>query len=267
MKLWIDTIYNQRDPKWASKLLGFNKEPKYTIGDYGCLITTISTYLTAIKLKETPETLDAKLKALGADVGYVKGTGLYIWSSLAKIHPDVTMFYESPRWDGVDTPQDAFDSMRDLIENGYFVIIEVDFDPTLNGEQSHFVGGCGVDEKGEILIADPWTGTLVPLSTYGDPVKSVYSFKTYAPIVPEEVAVEPYPDYKLLLWRFGRVFVAGAIGAVTVTALTTALNMETMQAVKYVAVLAISGGLAALSKYLRDKYGEDITAPINKLIF
>lgn len=265
MKLWLDKIYNQRDPLWANKILGFNPANSvYTIGNYGCLVSTLAIYLTAINHNETPDSLNEKLKKVN---GFVTGTGLFIWSSLNKVYADVSMFYESPRWDGVDTPKEAIESARDLIRNGYFVIFEVDFDPTLAGEQMHFVGGCGVDESGEIIVADPWTGELLPLSTYGNPTNSVFSFKAYSPVLPEEVIAAPYEEWKLVAWRFGRVFIAGALGALTVTVLNTGLNLELGQAIKYIGIAILTGGITALGKFLRDKYGINLDSPVNKLPF
>lgn len=264
MKLWLDTIYSQRDTTWASKILGFNTDPKYTIGGYGCLITALATFLTAVGHKETPDTLNKRLKDLGPNIGYLAGSGLFIWDSLTKLYGDVEMSFESPRWEDA-VPEDALENLRDLVKHGFYVIIELDADPATGGEQMHFVGACGVEDSGEIMVADPWTGKIIPLSSYGSPAKAIYSYKAYCPTVPEEIEAQPYEEWKIVAWRFGRVFLAGVVGAVTVTALTTALDMELMEAVKYIAVVAIGGGLTALSKYLRDKYGADIDSLINKL--
>lgn len=179
-KLNLKTSYSQRDPAWKDVLLGFNTS-KYTIGTDGCLITAITNYLNAIGKNETPKTLNEKIKGVR---GFVNG-GWFVWESLNKIFPDVKLAYTSPRFDGVDTPPAFFDSMKEKIDDGYALLLEIDFNPSQVGEQMHWVLVHGY-EDGEFLIADPWSGEKTVLSVYGKPENITFMFRTYSPTLEEE---------------------------------------------------------------------------------
>jgi len=68
-------IFGQRDSRWESKLLGYNTSPTYTLGLYGCLVTSFAMYLKAIGKDETPDTVNEKLKA---NNGFVNGGNLIL---------------------------------------------------------------------------------------------------------------------------------------------------------------------------------------------
>ena len=175
MKLKLSTQYSQRDAAWASKILGFNPpNSKYNIGGYGCLITSITNYANAVGYEDTPDELNDKLKAVK---GFVPLTGYLIWNKVFEIY-DFSYHYTS-RWFGNPLSDADLQKLADFIEDGYAPIIEIDFDPSTGGEQQHFVLGVGLTDDGEILIHDPWTGNVVPVSVYGDPKKSIYHYKVY----------------------------------------------------------------------------------------
>lgn len=179
-KLTLKTSYSQRDPAWKDLLLGFNTST-YTIGTDGCLITAITNYLNSVGKTETPATLNEKIKGVR---GFVNG-GWFVWNSLTEIFPDVKLHFTSPRFDGVDTPPAFFDSMKEKIDEGHALLLEVDFNPSLVGEQMHWVLVYGY-EDGEFLIADPWTGDKTVLSIYGDPKNITFMFRTYNLTLKEE---------------------------------------------------------------------------------
>lgn len=179
MKLRIKEVYSQRDPEWKNVLLGFNTSPQYNLGDFGCLVSTVAMYLSALDYKENPETLNSKLKNVS---GFVNG-GYYVWSALEKIYSDVVLSYQSKKYDGLD--DEAIERMKYLLDNGYPLICEVDFNPSLIGDQMHWVLVYGY-EGGNFFIADPWRGALVNLSVYGDLKNAVTSFKTYSRTLPKD---------------------------------------------------------------------------------
>jgi len=172
MKLKVSGSLSQRDPRWMHITLGYNPpSSKYNIGNYGCLITTIDHYLNSTGKNYTPKTLNEYIKT---NSGYEQGTGLFKWIDIDK----TKFFYRSERYDGVPTPKSFFDQMKRDLDKGYYLMVEVDFDPTLQGEQMHWVGCFGYDDKG-FIIMDPWTGTETYLDVYGDPTNSVFSYRTY----------------------------------------------------------------------------------------
>lgn len=271
MRLKITKLYTQRDSAWKSILLGFNKDKKYTIGDYGCLLTAISAYLFSSGRKVNPAELNELLKGVK---GFVKDTGLYIWDSLGWLYPEYQIVHESPRYEDA-VPDKEFDTIKKLIKSGLAPIIEVDFDPTLKGEQMHFLLGVGV-ENDEIMVLDPWVGQIIPLKTYGDPKVSVYAYKAYGvkiDIAEDEVTVPSIPDvdypaWKSTLWRAVRVFVSGCIGVVTVDLVLKVMNTPTVDTWKYALAVVVTAGVSALGKWLRDTYGStDGSKLIDKLFF
>jgi len=70
-----------------------------------------------------------------------------------------------------------------------------------------------------------------------------------------------YPEIKKILWRYGRIFVDGLLGALTIEVIQKAVGMEYNESIKYVVWAIFAGGFAALSKVLRNKsddYGDSI---------
>ena len=82
--LKLKTKYGQRDTQWSDNILGFNpKGSKYTIGNYGCLITCLTNYVNSTgHNNETPRTMNEKLKSVN---GFVHGSGLLIWNKLLNL--------------------------------------------------------------------------------------------------------------------------------------------------------------------------------------
>src|SRR4030042_950627 len=178
-KLQLQEYYSQRDSRWSGKMLGFNPAGTvYTIGNYGCLLTAICTYLCAVGHKETPDTLNDKLKALGPDVGYAKGSGLITFNSIKLIYPDIVMDYVSSKWTG-PVPSTGIQKMRELIDAGEALVTEVDFFPSTPMEDMHWVLVYGYTDNGDFNIMDPWTGTKTLMSIYGTPEKVIFCYRTY----------------------------------------------------------------------------------------
>lgn len=175
-KLKLSAVYSQRDPQHKDKILGFNKAgSQYTIGNFGCLITTVDAYLNAIGYNIKVDELNDKLKQVK---GYTENSGLFIYDSLKSIWGDVKVEFASQKWSG-PVPDSEIAKMRQLIDQGKFLITEVDFYPATVNEDMHWVGVYGYDDNGDLLIFDPWTGTLVPITVYGDPKRVIYKYFYY----------------------------------------------------------------------------------------
>lgn len=177
MKLKLKTRFSQRDQRWASRSLGFNAPgSEYTIGNYGCLITSLCNYINATTGRAiTPDQINERLKEIKA---FTFGTGLYHWDQLHKLFDGALLHYISPRFENPLTNPDL-QKLRDFIDKGYMPILEIDFDPLKEGQQMHFVLLHGYEGE-EFFIHDPWTGEETLLSIYGDEKISVYSYKIYA---------------------------------------------------------------------------------------
>jgi hypothetical protein len=274
MVLKIQKIYTQRDPAYKDVLLGFNTDKKYTIGTVGCLLTLIATYLTSTGRACDPKELNELIKGVK---GFVKGTGLYIWESLGWLYPEYSIYTASDRYETTPFPDKGFQTIRDLAKQGYFVMLEIDFDPTLGGEQMHFVGVIETRDNGTIVVADPWTGSPRELSSFGDIATITIAYKAYNKKVATDAVVTPtpttepetnYPQIKVLLWRALRVFVSGSLGVLTLDLISKMMNAQSVGDIKYVVALVVAGGIAALGKWLRDTFGnEDQTSLIDKLPF
>lgn len=193
MKLKNVTNYSQQDKSWKNILLGENSS-YYTIGLFGCLLTDLTDYVNALGHKETPATLNEK--AIKAKC-FEPGSGLWRWGSLQNIFPDIKLKYVSKEYRGVDTPKEFFDDLRNHIDDGYWCLLEVDFDPIKTGEQMHWVSAIGYKDDTKMpIILDPWTGTEVELSVYGDIKKSCFQFYCYDQKVPFFTPADPCGDLK-----------------------------------------------------------------------
>ena len=173
MRLKLNQTYSQRDARWSNVLLGFNTAKPYTIGNFGCLITTLANYFSALGYEETPLSLNDKLKNCN---GFTEGSGLLNWQKIFSIYPTIDYDYEFSTTEVLTDTQ--IKKMVSLVKEGHFLICEVDSNPALVGEQMHFVGVFGYTD--ELICFDPWTGKEVPLSVYGDPKKAVYSYRCYS---------------------------------------------------------------------------------------
>lgn len=160
-------IYSQRNPQWASELLGYNKAT-YTIGGWGCLITAFGCYIG-----KNPHDVNELLKAGG---GYVSGGGLFIWSKSTLMGLNQT--YASPIYDGPVTTQ-GINKIKQTLDNGYPLICEVDFDKNTVQTEMHWVLLIGYENEEDIICVDPWTGQIVNLEVYGGARRAIIQFKAY----------------------------------------------------------------------------------------
>lgn len=153
---------SQRDPKWASELLGFNANT-YTIGGYGCLITSLVVMANYYGKTETPSTLNKKLKDAK---GFSDGNGYYVWGAISKVFPEI-----KEEWLGRfpdPLTNDQMDAIKNAIKTGYPVMVEIDFKPETAQPDMHFVLLVGYDANDEdnFTMMDPWTGSIGSLKMY-----------------------------------------------------------------------------------------------------
>lgn len=173
-KLKVPVIYSQRSGEWGNITLGYNlPTAKDSAGNlfniywYGCLITCYGMYIG-----KKPNEVNQILKD---NEGYTDKSGNFIWSKATVLGLEPT--YTSPTYDGPVTQQ-GLDKIKEFIDNGYPLITRIDFNPSTNGEEMHFVLIYGYDGD-TIFIADPWTGTETSLDVYGGAKRAVIQFKAY----------------------------------------------------------------------------------------
>jgi hypothetical protein len=150
-------------------------------------------YLTAIGKPETPDTINEELKAAG---GFVAGSGELIWGVFNSTY-GVKESYISPRYTGPLTSF-AYAKINELLDAKMPVLAEIDFNPSQQGEQMHFVEIIAYDENKNYYANDPWSGTQINMNVYGSMDLSVYQFRAYN--IP--VNTDPTPDYKYFAEAF-----------------------------------------------------------------
>ena len=153
-------VYNQRDIRWAAHPLG----TRSTIGANGCLMTCVSMVCNHFGHASNPLQLNDWLTN---NEGYLDGN-LFLWASIERLYPDM-------KFDGfVYNPTRA--QIAAAIRSGTLPILYVDFDDKTPLIEMHWVLGIGVTDD-DVLIADPWTGTIGKLSEMYP--KSVIRYGSY----------------------------------------------------------------------------------------
>ncbi len=134
--------YSQQDPRWKNIPLGSGPD---SIGYFGCALTSVAMLSSGWGFDETPDTLNAKLKANG---GYVHEA--IVWAGITKIYPDV----KSTGLTLVSYPPAPISQINSSLASGQPVILEVDFSPA-PGLQTHWIVAYAVFGN-DYLILDPW---------------------------------------------------------------------------------------------------------------
>lgn len=160
----MTTIYSQRDTKWKDIKLGTSD---VTIGNFGCTLTCFS-----MMVGKTPDTVNK----LFIDNGVYASGNLIIWSNVHEALPELTLVERGWTYDN--------NKVKAWLDKGCPVIVEVDAAPIGSPRTSHFVLYIGNQ-----VLADPWTGTTKPTSSYPEP-------KGFALYTINSSTNEPMDDYK-----------------------------------------------------------------------
>jgi hypothetical protein len=167
MKLNVKT-YSQRDSRWGSIVLGNNTDPQYSLYWYACLITSLGNYVD-----KTPDQVNTLLKNNG---GFTQGDGNFIWSKSTVL--GLNQVYVSSRCVSIDFYATELQKAKDLIKDGYPLLMEVDFNPATEKPDQHFVLGAGVSDNNELMVVDPWEGAWETWSD-GAAKRNIYQFRQY----------------------------------------------------------------------------------------
>lgn len=152
--------YSQNDLRWKNVLLGFNTDPKYTIGSQGCLITCLAMASCYYGFENTPLEINDKLKKVQ---GFVDG-GKYVWNSIEKVINIQENFFRTPTL----LTDIQVEDIRNQLDAGYPVMLEIDAIPSTSGLDMHFVLATGYNpaDENDISIVDPWDGSTKSLKAY-----------------------------------------------------------------------------------------------------
>ncbi|MCL4505535.1 MAG: hypothetical protein M1434_02655 [Chloroflexi bacterium] len=138
---------SQRDPQWRDQTLGFG-DPSTTIGSDGCTLTCLTMLADGFSAQETPATLNRKLKALGANVGF--SGALIVWAGLPAALPGIALRRITTCTDR-PAPMGEIDA---ALDSGMPVVVELDQSPA-PGFSNHWVV-LVARRGGDYLIHDPW---------------------------------------------------------------------------------------------------------------
>ena len=144
---YFGPVYNQRDIRWAAHPLG----TKSTIGANGCLMTCASMVCNHFGHASNPLALN---NWLTANDGYLDGN-LFLWAAIERLYPDM-------KFDGFVYSPTA-QQIKAVILAGVLPIMFVDFNDSTPLIEMHWVLGIGTLGN-DVIIADPWTGTIGKLS-------------------------------------------------------------------------------------------------------
>lgn len=177
MKLKLPACWGQRNPAWASIILGYNTDPKYNIDLYGCLITSFGNYIG-----KTPAEVNQLLKD---NKGFLEGSGNFVWSKCSVL--GLTQTYVSPSYTGPVTSQ-GITKIKELLDQGLSLICQIDFNPATTKVEDHYVLLCGYEEE-NIFCFDPWSASYVSLEVYGGAKRAIIQFRAYD----KKLAIEDDP--------------------------------------------------------------------------
>lgn len=158
---YFGPVYNQRDIRWKDHPLG----TRSTIGANGCLMTCATMVCNYFGHASNPLQLN---QWLTDNDGYLDGN-LFLWAAIERLYPDM-------KFDGfVYNPTTA--QIKAAIQSGTLPIMYVDFNDDTPLIEMHWVLGIGVTGT-DVIIADPWTGTIGKLSEMYP--KAVIRYGTYS---------------------------------------------------------------------------------------
>jgi hypothetical protein len=108
------SLYRQKDIRWTWTRLGFSS---YTIGGFGCTITSICNLLSVVGVTITPPQLNGRLMAVN---GYAPDrTGqrcLVIWSKVVSLFPQLKSVWRGYNYDNTAVLASIKKGMPALVE-------------------------------------------------------------------------------------------------------------------------------------------------------
>lgn len=147
-------LLGQRDSEWNLTRLGFGTG---TIGQYGCVLTSIAMGLRTKGWEYNPIDVNEKLKSVNGFTGDTRN--LIIWTALDNAFKDVIKYEQSINYETIAAP---IDKLKELLEQGKTVLLKLSA-MNIGGKGDHFVLACKV-EGDNVIIYDPWYKELVSVT-------------------------------------------------------------------------------------------------------
>jgi hypothetical protein len=151
---------SQQDPQWKEKRLGVSSD--LTIGQFGCLLTSITMVANGLGYNETPASFNDKMAATGGFIG-----GLIRPTHVGSVFPGMR-FQRRIQCNNPPAPLVEIDA---VLASGLPVIVKVDSLPAA-GMQDHWVVIYAKDGS-DYLIQDTWR---FPVETKRVTLTSRYGF-------------------------------------------------------------------------------------------
>ena len=165
-------VLAQRDPRWANVKLGYS--PTITIGQQGCLITSLTMVLNHYGYNETPSTVNAKLQDPKIH-GFVAGQPNMYWKS-----PLAVWSIDYPVWREPWFGKTDLNEINTWLAKGAWALVHVDLDIETSAIEQHWVvltERVGDDYR----TLDPWQGDEILFSTrFGKPENGIYRVCIYS---------------------------------------------------------------------------------------
>ena len=157
-------VFSQNDPRWKNNQLGTSST---TIGWNGCLITCCAMVMKFYGNDTDPARLNTWLTANG---GYANGNLLY-WGKIP--------FPISTWVDCMDVPA-PLSQIDAALARGEPVIVHVDFVPSTNPIDEHYVLLIGKLADEDYVMVDSWDGkTLSFKARYKDARRFIFRIVSY----------------------------------------------------------------------------------------
>jgi len=152
--VYTKDMLSQNDPLWKLKKINGTTS---SIGSWGCLLTCVNDLLNKAGYDITPDVLAKQSELFDGDmwVGWTKLETLYpkmkyIWGEKCSVTPA------------------PIDKIIKELDDGYFPIIMLDYAPSTNGIQTHYIEVIAHDDKNNLKVMDVIDGAEVWLDTrYG----------------------------------------------------------------------------------------------------
>lgn len=132
---------DQDDPRWKDEVMGTNGG---TIGNVGCLITSIAMMARSLGANVTPADVNRYLQQNG---GYQPGTSYLYWGVAEK-------YLESVTGNAMSYQEVTSANVTSMINAGNPVIIHVQG----SGSDGHWVVATGIDDQGNYIVYESGTG-------------------------------------------------------------------------------------------------------------
>ena len=143
------TLYSQRDERWRNEVYSGG----VTFGSAGCYVTSVAMVLSLAGYTDEPPDVAERMRTVGCFSGAYLTSPERIPVAYPKMQYDGTL-----QWHEVAADMERLRSEMALSP----VIIEVDFVHATQEFNQHFA--VALEERdGDILIADPWDGTITKL--------------------------------------------------------------------------------------------------------